>query len=399
MPIFSSARVGNIPTTSFHATALDCFFTRLVVADHLVANLPTCPSSCCVHTNHSVTPQVHAVQTNEIFLLVGEVMAQIASAFFRGSCQAEIDDDSTIKSDSVQDLAQDLALTAAVAPFADFVQKPWWDVAVSRDDYDAADADLPLADTLRALCEESSALLRSAFALSLGPLPAPLELALSAERFGRVVGTFEQNNVGVRAPSPIPGILRELLEGGEADGGRGVEMEVMKEAAGLVNQMVEEGEGCSDDDDDEWGCPIAAAGDVCGDDAMATLRSAVDGDGCCDDDSGEGLFAPLDGTALYSLVCCMNHSCRPNCEVRYPGRTRGTGESDPLDTAAVKAEPLMVKLVLLEDVSAGAELTQSYITKEMGLAERRRALEDYGFLCMCPRCSEEEAQEAAALSS
>ncbi|CAN0425326.1 unnamed protein product, partial [Ectocarpus sp. 13 AM-2016] len=53
------------------------------------------------------------------------------------------------------------------------------------------------------------------------------------------------------------------------------------------------------------------------------------------------------------------------------------------------------ELVLLEDVPAGEELTQSYVTREMGLIERREALEDYGFFCTCPRCLEEEAMDSS----
>ena len=442
-------------------------------------------------------PQVHAVQTNEIFLLVGEVMAQIAAAFADGSSTSnglDGDDDSRI--------------AAARSPFADFVQEPWWDVAVPRDDSstgqganakspcakspcngngggEGAVADRPcdaagaavaasLPDTLRALCEESSALLRSAFALALGPLPAPLERALSAERFGRVVGMFEQNNVGVRRPSPIPGILREVLseEAEEEEKSAGGADRLMKdggveasaerrdfllEAAGLVEELAgEEGweeEECSEEGDGGTGgccgggptpacpssaagcaaggekaaaagtaCPAAAAASPGGDhaeedeeeddgagEALAILRSVVDGDGGSPE-GGEDLFAPLDGTALYSLICCMNHSCRPNCLVRYPGRRRprhptatvptaaglegsAGGDDDRLaDAPGAAAGPLLAEVVLLEDVSEREELTQSYVTREMGLSERRKALEDYGFWCNCPRCLEEEAR-------
>jgi hypothetical protein len=37
------------------------------------------------------------------------------------------------------------------------------------------------------------------------------------------------------------------------------------------------------------------------------------------DDAGgtDQVFPPLDGTAFYSLVCKINHSCRPNVMVRY----------------------------------------------------------------------------------
>lgn len=392
------------------------------------------------------------MQTNEIFLLAGEVSAQIAAGFAKGPRAGDTTDSSAD--------TEKLAAARACAPFADFVQEPWWDVAVPRDTshHDAVQDHAvntaaagagSLPDTLRALCEESSALLRSALALALGPLPAPLELALGTERFARVVGMFEQNNVGIRAPSPIPGVVRELLaEGGEGcrvrrdddDDDDSARREVLREAAGLVLQITEEqdcaggdvgrdgvvGEG--HDHDDGRGCcappavgvsedgerlvqtagktdsaPPAARGGgesaADGDevDILAVLRSAVDGGGDGDEvDSREDLFAPLDGTALYSLVCCMNHSCRPNCVVRYPGRRQKGGKHSGSGSGGI-ADPLVAEVVLLEDVSAGEELTQSYVTREMSLTERREALEDYGFLCACPRCLEDE-QKTAALS-
>ncbi|CBN78619.1 conserved unknown protein [Ectocarpus siliculosus] len=377
--------------------------------------------------------RIHAMQTNEIFLLVGEVMAQIATAFTEKVREKPGADGSG------GDLDVDDEISAARAPFADFVQEPWWDVAVARDGRDKTDGSSPppctpddgcngdenvcaaaaaLPGTLRALCGESSALLRRAFARSVGPLPAPLEQALTAEMFGRVVGMFEQNNVGIRAPSPIPEVLRELLsassEGDSDDATRGISREVLGEVAQLVGEVMddeyEEEEGEDEDEGDlPMICRVSPRTFVAGDDALegsgmgpgeaeTILKVAMDGGG----EEGEevvSLFPPLDGTALYPLICCMNHSCRPNCLVRYPGRRREKkATADPEKAAgagAGSADPLVAQLVLLEDVPAGEELTQSYVTREMGLVERREALEDYGFFCTCPRCLEEEAMASS----
>lgn len=484
------------------------------------------PSSTCVDLGflpRLSTTQVHAMQTNEIFLLVGEVMAQISTAFAKdmrvkpGADGSAVDDD----------------VSAAGAPFADFVQEPWWDVAVARDGRDEQDgssspscrsdagcngaknaAAAALPGTLRALCEESSALLRSAFALALGPLPASLELALTAEMFGRVVGMFEQNNVGVRAPSPIPEVLRKLLSSSEDDcDPRGISRDILGEVVQLVGEVMDEeydddeeegvssmccgGEDGASDGDDCCGTSVAVSNkddarveqvsstccggegggsdgdDCCGtsvaisreDDPRVAQLAEEDGgytsmccggeeggnDGCCgtptsvgggfaegknsadektprscaagdalrgpgavpreeravleraidgSGDAGEdevSLFAPLDGTALYSVICCMNHSCRPNCLVRYPGRRREKATADPEKAAAgvASADPLVAEVVLLEDVPAGEELTQSYVNRDMSFVERRQALEDYGFFCTCPRCLEEEAMASS----
>lgn len=340
--------------------------------------------------------QVHAMQTNEIFLLVGEVVARIVSSFTAAAA--------TGPSSS--------AIAAAQAPFADFVQNPWWDVAVAREEDGSVETRGPhLSDTLRSLCERSASLLRD----SLSPLPPELEGVVSAERIGRIVGMFEQNNVGVRAPSPLPSMLTELIAlGGES------ESCVVKEASSLVTRVLSgtdaDSECCDDDQDEEsieaegtdegklergscgvGSCDSSPVG--CSDDCNTSERfmgkigvAATDSDSEPDHtrvleeavDVGEEIFAPLDGTALYTLVCSMNHSCRPNCVVKYPGRLRRYGIGD------ARADPLVAQVVLLDNVSAGEELTQSYISVDMDIQERRNALEDYGFFCKCPRCLEEE---------
>ncbi len=40
-------------------------------------------------------------------------------------------------------------------------------------------------------------------------------------------------------------------------------------------------------------------------------------------------------------------------------------------------------------------MTISYIDEELPLAERRAALQDYGFVCACERCGRERAAAAA----
>lgn len=302
------------------------------------------------------------MQTNEIFLLVGEVIAQIVAA--------------ALPSQPSPDMTTSAAdLVSARAPFVDFVQEPWWDVVVPRDrssgDGGVCARAASLPETLRRLCEESSALLRSAF----GTLPqALLGEELTAERFGRVVGMFEQNNVGVRVSSPVPSLLGGVMAGPELNGAS------LDELAGLVGQIEEfqeDGSDCCnsrDEGGDEAGGETVAVERE--EDRIATLQRAAAAE------RPDDMFAPLDGTALYSLVCCMNHSCRPNCVVRYPH-----GASSSTDD---KASSLVAQVVLLEEVAAGDELTQSYVDKDMDLLDRRKALEDYGFLCTCPRCLEED---------
>eukprot|EP00903_Cladosiphon_okamuranus_P012228 g11468.t1 len=389
--------------------------------------------------------RVHAMQTNEIFLLVGEVLAQIAVAFSKDPSTANTADSNC---DSEK-------LAAARAPFADFVQEPWWDVAVPRDAVDAAAgtagaasasaASLP--DTLRALCEESSALLRRAFALALGPLPAPLEQALSAERFARVVGMFEQNNMGIRAPSPIPGLLREFVGEGKERCALDVthdapSREILRETADLVLEVLDEaqcvvvedeeaeddeeedtmcyggqGEGEESDGDGGSCCTSTPGGEAPDSDEEENAGGVIskccggqrgegDGDGgsCTSAQTGETSDSGevvVEAARKTGSAAAANGGC---CEDEVAGekRTKKQRQQEDEDSGVhdgggggEMADPLVAEVVLLEDVQAGDELTQSYVAKEMSLEERRKALEDYGFLCTCSRCLEEEA---AALS-
>lgn len=396
------------------------------------------------------------MQTNEIFLLVGEVIAHMVSTF-----QANGGD-----------------LHAAMAPFRNFVQEPWWDVAVSRGAHQdaasrlcnnelstkpesSASVDEPgvsevksadvtntlvksctaegtasFPETLRSLCEESCKLLREA----LGGSHPGLDEILCTERIGRVVGMFEQNNVGIRVSSPISHVLRALMDlSPDVSDSRteNVPRGFVEKVAAMVRNLVYDDESdcnsggdCEEVEDagreerkEKHACSSLHSSKDCGDacssmtgeechdvghlcevESFEILREAVaENEG--DDDAGPGaLFAPLDGTALYTLICCMNHSCRPNCVIQYPDEGAlsdmlpCTGSSiDSLESLISRAaHPLVAEVLLLEGVEEGVELTQSYVDRSLTLKDRREALMDYGFLCRCPRCLEEEVQSLSA---
>jgi SET domain-containing protein len=65
----------------------------------------------------------------------------------------------------------------------------------------------------------------------------------------------------------------------------------------------------------------------------------------------DNLFTPLDGTALFSTLCKINHSCDPNVKVKY---------------AFTREYGLVATLTALKDIITGAELLQSYIDQTMG---------------------------------
>lgn len=79
------------------------------------------------------------------------------------------------------------------------------------------------------------------------------------------------------------------------------------------------------------------------------------------------------GTAFFPLQSCMNHSCIPNAKAFKREEDR--------DGQAT--------IIALKPISKGEEITISYIDEDLSYEERQALLEDYGFRCKCPRCSEE----------
>jgi hypothetical protein len=104
----------------------------------------------------------------------------------------------------------------------------------------------------------------------------------------------------------------------------------------------------------------------------------------CDEDGGPaegdgeeaGAFSPVEGTALFTLICSMNHSCAPNCVTKYAGGRGG---------------PMFAEVVALRDLADGEELLHGYIDTGASYEERQRLLEDYGFRCTCEKCVQESS--------
>lgn len=96
------------------------------------------------------------------------------------------------------------------------------------------------------------------------------------------------------------------------------------------------------------------------------------------DDEWDEILTPLDGTAHFSLLTKMNHSCSPNTVVLY--KSRGWGRD----------HPLCAYCIALKDIAPGEELTISYIETDESYEERQAALANYGFQCTCPKCETEK---------
>jgi SET and MYND domain-containing protein 5 len=96
-------------------------------------------------------------------------------------------------------------------------------------------------------------------------------------------------------------------------------------------------------------------------------------------DKYAGQFLNSEGSALYELQSCANHSCIPNAEIVFPNNNN------------------VVSLKALRDIQQGEEITISYLD-ECSLTRSRHSRqkilkENYLFLCDCEKCLNEANQK------
>lgn len=183
--------------------------------------------------------------------------------------------------------------------------------------------------------------------------------------FQRLLSSFELNCIGLHAPTAA-GVLVRHVEGVEDE----------KEKAKLIDQI--------------------------GSDTYPALRRRV-----------SALGDSVEGTGLFAIGCCMNHSCAPSVTLLQT--------SDPLPADAhssVRALPILARLdrsavfIALRRIEQGEELNISYIDllqatsapaagdasfsgasaedlEEVGFAQRQELLKAYQFECACAKCAEQ----------
>jgi len=216
-----------------------------------------------------------------------------------------------------------------------------------------------------------------------------LEEVAGPDSFGRIIGMFEQNNMGVKVtPTYIADHLNSLVvaatSSSSSDGGKSLLHDYIP-ALRVLGEEEEEEEGmmdCCDEEGEEGSCCNSN-----GDEDVEVKGGEEQEEE--DQEDGDALFTrgmkdgwgswltPLDGTALLLHVCSMNHSCAPNCLVRWTTQSLGGGGA------------LVAEVIALHDLMPGQELVQSYIDVELSVVERGEALRDYGFICQCHRCVKE----------
>ncbi len=219
--------------------------------------------------------------------------------------------------------ARAAALACAWRPFAATHRRAWWDCVSLPEDVPRS-GEAAFRDALRRLADGSRRRLAAALPAQAAAWPA----LFHARTFGAVIGMFELNNLDVVVESPVENYFLFIDDLPEPD-------------------------------------RAAAIG------TTGPLLDALDA----------AYATPLDGTGLFAVVACANHSCAPAAASRK-------GEAD-LDGGAV--------LVAMRDIAAGEEVTICYIdSDESSVRKRRAALADYGFACACERCAADDARRAAA---
>ena len=379
--------------------------------------------------------KIHAVQSNEILLMVADLIASVISTLRRRMDLEEEQGDPTAGNNAPLPTLDEI-----IAPYLDFTMVPWWKVATApllSSPIGFSEA-AQLDSALRQICTESSTLLKEAI---MSTVSASSSHSHSLRRaitdieekydvftptfFSKIIGSFEQNALGVRARHPLCRDVfnkelrvqchEDLIRCIEAAGmiGDDAEEEEEGDEAGKdeEKEREEESNNCDDEDKNanvERGGEEAVEGeseeysvseiagfiaglDIDEENAGLDKEKPNDKEDVMEEDNGDdldALFIPLDGTAMYYTTCKMNHSCCPNvvARYRYSCSANAGGQWG-------SAHPLAVECVALRDIKEGEELAISYIQSDEPLDKRTAELANYGFACNCSKCEAEKRRD------
>lgn len=290
-----------------------------------------------------------------------------------------------LSSDAASSLRDAMAacVADAIFPYSRFCGSVWWEHVPLPAKVDPDDSD----DYRGALCglveqaverlhehlnsQLERAATETAPLVAFDDLASSLHLAeiFSLAQFGRLLSSFELNNIGFHAPTALALYVQHI--------------------AALPTSQRE-----------------AAVARI-RPDAWSAMQSRV-----------ASLGSSLEGTGLFALACCMNHSCTPNVTLRQ--------KADPTTTTSDAAHLLAhdtrlnrdAVFIALRDIEPGEELNISYIDlvqpvsavaaddstsaaaattataepqeveyEEVPFTDRQRALTAYLFTCECDKCA------------
>lgn len=94
--------------------------------------------------------------------------------------------------------------------------------------------------------------------------------------------------------------------------------------------------------------------------------------------------------AVYPLGALLNHSCSPNCLLRY----------DFSSESSRCHKPPVMEIIAAQDIPRGKELTHSYVELVSSTTSRISNLRDmYGFDCHCPRCCRNDVNDITSINN
>lgn len=456
---------------------------------------------------HKVHPviefKVHAAQSNEIFLMVGELICALVALRRRHfllyhESPLNMDNYSSGKTQEVNEgdkRAGELTLKEILSDhICDFSMVPWWKVACPLLQDESQSSVNPskwkevqdLDKILHELCHDSSELLKNIFEEKLSSIQErsgennnnlsewdkATQLAIeeilnythfnesdgdsfqvvSELFFGKVIGSFEQNAIGIHKSSTL---AYSILFNSEFRKKNINSIVKSLTQAGFIGEEEEEGDGdehenvcisCNDNDgesqqdEEEYEEEQYTYADI-----TKFLSSLDISKHCCtlsssfafessslvkkatnDEPTSSSLnideldmiFTPLDGLAMYSTTCKMNHSCSPNILVSYLDTSSLLSTSSAFShltdnfndnhhhhhhNLLMRMEqqpPLILMWTALKEIRKGDELCISYIQNDLPFEERQSELkQNYGFDCSCSKCTDEKNQKDRDSSS
>lgn len=274
-----------------------------------------------------------------------------------------------------------------------FCMKPWWEVAtLELEQQPGAFAETAvLNQSIRKLCQDAAEVFNQVLQVNQHAHTIP---SITALDIAKRVGACEQNAIGIRQRHPL---CREVFDRDFREMHHSNILQCLAEA-GYIGTDDPEGDGqpeeqqtsLKDTNDTEWdysvdeiavflsdlyiqedGMVIDTAAPTAQSEESVTV-SVQQGDDL------DHMFPPLDGTAMYATACKMNHSCDPNVLLVY--------HSNPS-----WQRPLTLYALAIKDIQEEEELTISYIDhSNKSLQERQQALINYGFVCTCSLCTQEQ---------
>jgi hypothetical protein len=265
----------------------------------------------CSRADDNATPMGqflnHTLVTNEIFQLAGKVIARVLLRFV-----------------ATHDVGH------ARQPVDMFCKAPWWDVVVSEDDLEEGQTLESQREVFKELVGQTLTHFLTGLKDNLERLEKNDELnglssdavlgscadVLTIDFFGSIVGMFEMNNISLEIDHPFHTLSEALVE--TVTEGKSEVPPVLVKVKNALEKYAEKYQHacCGHDHDEDGGHDHAHDHDH--DHNHDHGHDHDHGDDI--DDSCAGYdedFVGIEGTALFPVICTMNHDCDPNCTVIY----------------------------------------------------------------------------------